>query len=214
MASSEEAFLRRQAASHPRRATAADAGRAADTLAAAFANDPVTSWLGRKDGKRDAGRRRMFGHLVDVLGLGGNELWTSDDFSAVALWVPPAFADLRIPIMEELRLLRTMIGFTGWGGLGRASAFRQVADRFHPKDQPHFYLMTLGVDPRFQGEGLGSSILAATLAHVDAQHLPAYLESSSPKNVPLYRRHGFEVTNEFRPRGDGPPVWGMWRPAR
>ncbi len=214
MASSDEAFLRRQAASHPRRATAADLGHAADTLTAAFRDDPVTSWLGRKDRWRDEGRRVLFGHLVEVLGLGGNELWLADDYSAVALWVPPAKADLRIPIREELRLLGTMIRFTGLGGLWRASAFRQVADRYHPKDQPHFYLMTLGVDPRFQGQGLGSSLLAATLEHVDAQRLPAYLESSSPKNVPLYRRHGFEVTNEFRPRSDGPPVWGMWRAAR
>ena len=214
MDNSDAIFLRRQAASNPRRAVVTDVARTADTLAAAFKDDPVTSWLGRKDTRRDEGRRAMFGHLVEVLGLGGNELWIADDYSAVALWVPPAQADLRIPILEELRLLRTMIRFTGLGGLGRASAFRQVADQHHPKDQPHFYLMTLGVDPRFHGQGLGSSLLAATLGHIDAQRLPAYLESSSPKNVPLYRRHGFEVISEFRPRGDGPPVWGMWRTAR
>lgn len=214
MASSEEAFLRRQAASNPRRATAADTARAAETLAAAFQDDPVTTWIGRKDVRRDAGRRAMFHHLVSVLGLGGDEMWIAPDYSAAALWVPPAQADLKIPVMEELRLLRTLVAFTGWSGLGRANAFRKAADHHHPKDQPHFYLMSIGVDPRFQGQGLGSAILAATLAHVDAQHLPAYLESSNAKNVPLYRRHGFEVTSEFRPVDTAPPLWGMWRAAR
>ena len=207
-------FRRKQAASHPRRATAADLRPAADTLTAAFSEDPVTSWLGRDDKRHVDGRRALFGHLVESLGLAGNELWLADDYSAVALWVPPARADLRIPIREELRLWCTMVRFMGLDGLWRARALRQVADEYHPKDKPHFYLMTLGVDPKFQGQGLGSAILAATLAHVDAQHLPAYLESSSPRSVPLYRRHGFEVTSEFRPRSDGPPIWGMWRAAR
>ena len=214
MSLSDEAFARRKLASQPRRATAADSTRAADTLAAAFADDPVTCWIGRKDARRDSGRRAMFGHLVNALGVPGNELWIVDDYSAAALWIPPAQADLKIGFAEELRLLRTMITFTGLTGLARANAFRKATEAHHPKSEPHYYLMTVGVDPKFQGQGLGSALLGATLEQIDRQHMPAYLESSSPKNVPLYRRHGFEVVNEFKPRADGPPLWGMWRKAR
>ena len=210
----DDAFARRQRAANPRRATVLDAPRAADTLAAAFADDPVTSWIGRKDARRDAGRRAMIGHLVTALGIAGNEPWIADDHSAAALWVPPTHADLKIPLLGELRLVRALITFTGWTGLARANAFRKAADAHHPKSEPHFYLMTIGVDPQFQGQGLGSALLGATLENIDAQHMPSYLESSSPKNVPLYQRHGFDVTSEFRPRADGPPLWGMWRKAR
>ena len=156
----------------------------------------------------------MFHFLVNNLGLPGNEVWTATDFSAAALWVPPENADLKQPFWQELKLIPTIISFTGIGGLSRVSAFRKVADANHPKTEPHFYLMSIGVDPRFQGQGLGSALLAATLSKIDAKRLPAYLESSSPKNVPLYRRHGFEVTQEFRPTEDAPPLWGMWRAAR
>jgi ribosomal protein S18 acetylase RimI-like enzyme len=214
MTSGDDVFARRQLASRPRRAVAADASRAADTLSAAFADDPVTSWIGRKDARRDIGRRGMFGHLVSALGIPGNELWIADDYSVAALWVPPGQADLKLKLLEEIRLIRTLVSFTGWTGLSRANAFRKATDAQHPKSEPHFYLMTIGVDPKFQGQGLGSALLGATLEHIDAQHMPAYLESSSPKNVPLYRRHGFEVMSEFRPREDGPPLWGMWRKAR
>jgi ribosomal protein S18 acetylase RimI-like enzyme len=85
-------------------------------------------------------------------------------------------------------------------------------DRYHPKE-PHWYLAMIGVDPSRQGQGLGAALLKATLAQVDEQGLPAYLESSNPANLPLYERHGFEVQGEIRP-GDGPPIIPMLRPAR
>jgi hypothetical protein len=52
------------------------------------------------------------------------------------------------------------------------------------------------------------------LHEIDAESLPAYLESSTPRSRALYQRNGFDVTGEMDlPRG-GPPVWLMWREAR
>ncbi len=210
----DEAFERRKRAANPKRATAADREQVIDCLAAAFANDPVMSWIGRRDAKRDRGRRAMFTFLVGKLGLPGNELWTASDYSAAALWVPPERADMKLPWWEELQMFPTIISFTSLSGLSRVDAFRKAADKHHPKTKPHFYLMTIGVDPRFQGQGLGSALLDANLAMIDAKGLPTYLESSNEKNVPLYKRHGYEVVNEFRPAPDGPMLWGMWREAK
>ena len=213
-ASSDEAFERRKRASDPRRATVADGERVIDCLTAAFASDPVMSWIGRRDAKRDQGRRAMFGFLVGKLGLPGNELWTAADYSAAALWIPPERADMKLPWWEEVRMFPAIVSFTGFSGLGRVDAFRKAAEKHHPKSRPHFYLMTIGVDPKFQGQGLGGALLDATLAKIDAKGLPSYLESSNEKNVPLYLRHGYEVTKEFRPVPGAPPLWGMWREAK
>ena len=57
----------------------------------------------------------------------------------------------------------------------------------------------IGVDPARQGRGLGSALMKHTLALCDAEGALAYLESSNPRNVPLYERHGFEVVGEIRP---------------
>lgn len=214
MAIDDAAFERRRLAANPKRATDADRERVIDCLSAAFAYDPVMRWIGRRDAKRDIGRRAMFTFLVGTLGIPGRELWTVEDYSAAALWIPPESADLKLPWWRELALLPTIITFTRFDGLSRVDAFRKAADAHHPKARPHFYLMTIGVDPKFQGQGLGSALLQATLAKIDERGLPCYLESSAPQNVPLYQRHGFEVTKEFRPAPDAPPLWGMWREAK
>jgi ribosomal protein S18 acetylase RimI-like enzyme len=82
----------------------------------------------------------------------------------------------------------------------------------HP-EAPHWHLAFVGVDPAHQGRGLGSALLRHTLARVDAERLHAYLESSNPANVPLYRRHGFEVIREIRVAGS-PAVIPMVRRPR
>jgi hypothetical protein len=42
------------------------------------------------------------------------------------------------------------------------------------------------------------------------RQLPAYLESSSERNLALYGRHRFEVTSKVA-IPDGPTIWPMWR---
>jgi ribosomal protein S18 acetylase RimI-like enzyme len=82
----------------------------------------------------------------------------------------------------------------------------------HPREQ-HFYLFFMAVDPRFQGKGLGSAILDATLRHIDQATMPAYLENSNPRNARLYERAGFVAWNNISPKG-APPLIPMWRAPR
>jgi len=91
-------------------------------------------------------------------------------------------------------------------------AVLEQMDQYHPKEL-HWYLPVIGVDPPSQGKGLGSALLQHALAECDRQHLPACLESSNPRNNPLYERHGFEVMGVIQ-SGDSPPVWPMLRKAR
>jgi ribosomal protein S18 acetylase RimI-like enzyme len=69
------------------------------------------------------------------------------------------------------------------------------------------------VDPTLQGQGIGSALLQHALARCDQDHTPAYLESSSPANLPLYQRHGFEVVGTIQ-AGSSPTFWPMVRQAR
>jgi len=80
---------------------------------------------------------------------------------------------------------------------------------YHPAE-PHWYLPLIGVAPAQQGHGYGSLLLEHAAERCDRERLPAYLESTSLRSVPLYRRHGFEVVGEIR-RGSAPPIFPMVR---
>jgi ribosomal protein S18 acetylase RimI-like enzyme len=70
-------------------------------------------------------------------------------------------------------------------------------DKYHPKES-HWYLPLIGVDPSHQGKGVGSALMKHALAACDRDGIIAYLESSNPRNVSLYERHGFEVIGEIQ----------------
>ena len=91
-------------------------------------------------------------------------------------------------------------------------ALLQAMDRNHPVE-PHWYLPMIGVDPAKQRNGYGSALLKHALRRCDGQHAVAYLESSSPKNVPLYERHGFELLGTIQV-GSSPPLFPMLRRPR
>ncbi len=201
---------RKRSAASPRRATLADAPKAARTLARAFATDPVVDYFVRADAQRPRALDQWFDFAVKRLGLPGKETWMADDASAVALWIPPPQDTMSLTLAQEVQALPMFLSVVSLARIGRMQRLRGVFDANHPK-APHWYLFFLAVDPEFQGQGLGSAILRATLAPIDAARADAYLEASSDKNVPLYLRHGFEIISEFRPEPTGPKLWGMWR---
>ena len=84
-----------------------------------------------------------------------------------------------------------------------------VLGKAKPKT-PHWYLAFVGTVPESRGKGLASGLISSVTEICDAENIPAYLESSSPDNVPLYERHGFRITGEAKIK-DGPTVPLMWR---
>jgi ribosomal protein S18 acetylase RimI-like enzyme len=91
-------------------------------------------------------------------------------------------------------------------------AVLEQMDQAHPTF-PHGYLPWFGVEAARQGKGRGSELLRNCLGFVDRDHLPVYLESPNPRNIPFYERHGFEVTGASQ-AGACPPVYSMLRSAR
>jgi ribosomal protein S18 acetylase RimI-like enzyme len=82
----------------------------------------------------------------------------------------------------------------------------------HPKE-PHWYLPMIGVDPKAQGQGLGGELMRHALARCDREKALAYLETANPRNIPLYRRFGFEVMDEIQV-GAAPRMTPMVRQPR
>lgn len=189
-------------------ATSEDAASAGRILAAGFADDPVLSWVMAEPGREQKLQAMFTTVFASTFGPGGGSLVTD---GAVAAWLAPPGQheddDGGVALVEEL----LTAGCTE-DDLGRLGALGAATSAVHPTE-PHWYLAMLATLPELRGRGGGSALLARSLERVDADGAPAYLESSNPRNIGLYERHGFAVTGRIDIPG-GPPMFPMWRPGR
>lgn len=180
----------------------ADRDEVISTLVSAFVDDPVERWLYPEPEQY----RAHFPEFVAAFAgeaFAQQSVWMLGEFSAVALWLAP---DTK-PDGDAITTV-----------LSRSVSPAQHADMFAVLEQmdeghptfSHWYLPWLGVRPVLQGTGLGGQLLRQCLTHVDADHLPAFLETPNPRTVPFYERHGFEVTGVAQ-AGACPPVTLMLR---
>ncbi len=190
-----------------REAGAVDVPGISRALGAAFADDPVMSWLARDSTRRPGILEGNFRLLLEEIWLQHEATFTAGDTAGAAIWDPPGKWSVSIP--RQIGLLPRALRV--WGrALPRALMTLAKIERGHPT-KSHYYLAVLGVEPRSQGRGLGSALMFPILHRCDLDRVPAYLEASSPRNRALYERHGFEVTKEFQVGAGAPPIWGMWR---
>lgn len=137
-------------------------------------------------------------------------IFMDDDGIGAAIWKAPT--KWKMPNGDLVRVMPAMLrafGIKAPRMIGALSAIEKV----HPKDE-HYYLEGLGTRQDMQSKGVGSAVISYTLDRCDAEGMPAYLESSNPRNVPFYARHGFEVTGEIVVGKGAPTVTAMWREPR
>jgi GNAT superfamily N-acetyltransferase len=132
--------------------------------------------------------------------------YVSADLCGAALWLPPAVQ----PNGEAVeRIFRETAKPEHLDDV--LATFEKMGE-WHPKE-PHWYLALIGVEPNAQGRGLGAELMRHGVARCDQDRALAYLETPNPRNIPLYRRFGFEVVGEFQV-GAAPLVTPMLRRPR
>ena len=148
----------------------------------------------------------LFGVLMEPYVEAG-VVWEDTDGRGCAAWIPPG----RIEVFETTDIVArdAIREVTDDGGV-RYSAFWEWIGA-HMPDEPIWFLDMVGVDPPFQGRGVGTALIGFGLARSEATGLPALLETATPRNVPYYERFGFRVLAEGDAPGGGPHVWFMRR---
>jgi ribosomal protein S18 acetylase RimI-like enzyme len=178
--------------------------QAIGTLVLAFAADPFVRWIYPEPAEyvlHFPSALAAFGGAAFAEGTA----WRLGDCSAVALWMRPGVE----PDGEAtLAHLRATVAPEKIDDL--LAVFAQMDDA-HPTTR-HWYLPWFGVDGALQAQGLGSKLMRLCLEIVDGDHLPAYLDSTNPRNISFYQRHGFAVTGQWS-AGACPPIISMLRDA-
>ena len=130
----------------------------------------------------------------------------TDDCAGAALWLPPNVhpdEDALGKIVE-----RTVAGSVR----GHLLTMLEQMGQYHPAE-PHWYLPLIGVDPAHQGKGYGGALLTHALQRCDRDRTLAYLESTNPRNITLYQRHGFTAIGQIQV-GTSPVMVPMVRHPR
>jgi ribosomal protein S18 acetylase RimI-like enzyme len=175
------------------------------TIIAAFLTDPVARWLCPEAHRYFS----LMDEFVDAFGgasfVHGSAYYV-DGYRGAALWLPP-----KVHPNEEtmMTVIKDVVPETR---LENALSIFEKMVSFHPAE-PHWYLPLIGVDPSHQARGYGSMLMKHALERCDRENKLAYLESSNPRNLSLYIRHGFELIGTIRV-ADSPPMFPMLRKAR
>jgi ribosomal protein S18 acetylase RimI-like enzyme len=176
-----------------------------NVITLAFAADPMARWA-TPDPVRYLARMPAVARAFGGNGFAHGSVHLAADGAGAAMWLPPGVQP------DGERLAELALANAPEDRLADLGAVLERMGDAHPRE-PHWYLPLIGVDPARRGEGIGAALLRHGLARVDADRLPAYLESSNPRNLDLYRRHGFEPLGTIQV-GSSPPIVPMLRRPR
>lgn len=187
----------------------ATAARVADVLGDAFLADPVLEWVLRGSDRQ----RRLTGLFASFVATArrrpGSLVLLADD-AAASVWLPPG--GWHAGLLEQARSLPAGARAVRTGAV-RGLRVEAVMARAHLAE-PHWYLHAVGARVAAQGTGVGPAVVQPVLDRCDDAGLPAYLESSNPRNYGFYERHGFVRTGLLPVPAGCPPLMGFRRPPR
>ena len=186
-----------------RRLTAHDVPSTAALLARAFLDNPCYMWMHPREGSRPADLRAFFErNLLWHLSL--DLTWVAlrgDRVAGTFTLEPPGGVKYGIARMLTHWVLPTLRqqGPMTVRRIAQADAAFRTRYRAFTEGRDYWHVHAVAVDPDYQGKGVGASMLthcmrelASLRSHATA---PVVLSTQREKNLPFYRRAGFELVN-------------------
>jgi len=184
--------------------------QAAEVLARAFLDDPVTVAVYRNFSPERRLRALAVDFTAEVLECvhRGYPLQIDMERNVIAAAVifPPRTYPL--PVLTQWMLLAKSIWGNGIYDVGSWLRWQEEVDKYRPS-RPHYYLEYLGVEPGLQGKALGSTLVKTLTSKADRERVGSYLENANARNISFYQRLGFDIVNEKEIIGVR--TWFMWR---
>jgi GNAT superfamily N-acetyltransferase len=164
-----------------------------DILTKSFDTNQSVNYIAKQDGKRLKRIRALMDYSFEVCYMFG-DVFLSDDRKACALILYPDKKKTTLKsILLDIKLIFSCIGVENIKkALVRESKIKQL----QPKTTM-YYLWFIGVDPEHQNEGIGSILLHEIINDSKNKQRPIYLETSTLKNLPWYKKYGFQIYNEL-----------------
>ena len=168
-------------------------------LANAFQDYPLFKCVIPDSNKR---QKKLHYALTMITRFGfkyGEVYATSSNYEGVILYLTPNSGEMTNWRWFRCGFFKVLIKL-GWKFLNDWNSIGEVVDQYRKKNAPfpHMYLMTIGVEPQFQGKGYGSMLIKSGLKRCDELNLPCYLETFKEKNVLIYKHLGFDLLDDYK----------------
>ncbi len=163
-----------------------------DILTKSFETNQSVNYIVKQDSKRLSRIRSLMDYSFEVCHSFG-DVFLSDDNKACALVLYPD--KKRTTIKSVLLDAKLILSCVGLENIKKTLAREAIIKKIQPKEQM-YYLWFIGVDPANQNTGIGSELLKELIEDSKLKERPIFLETSTLKNLPWYKKFGFNVYHE------------------
>jgi ribosomal protein S18 acetylase RimI-like enzyme len=165
-----------------------------EILARSFDGNESVNYLIPQDSKRTQRIRELMAYSFDLCRVWGKVV-ISENRKACALVI---FPDRKSTTALSLYLMgRLIFKSIGLSNVVKASRRENRVASNHPSI-PIYHLWFLGVLPEQQGRGTGSKLLGELLTEASSMNRPIYLETSTQRNIPWYKKHGLTIYGKIQ----------------
>jgi ribosomal protein S18 acetylase RimI-like enzyme len=185
------------------RATYSDKSFIVDILIRAFDNNNSVNYAIKQGKNRQKCLQRLMEYSFETCWQFGEIYYTPDRNAVVLLFTPEKKKISLTSIWRDTSLLLYSVKPHRIAGIVHREL---ILRKYYP--QHLMYLWYLGVEPQFQGQGVGSNVLKEVMRLADERGLPIYLETSTLINLAFYRKLHFVLFEKFN---DGVPLYMLHR---
>lgn len=162
-------------------------------LTQSFESNQSVNYIVKQDSKRLARISALMDYSFEMCYLFGDVLLSDDNTTCALILYPDRKKTSLKSIWLDIKLLIKCIGIFRIGkAIGREAKIKELQP-----NEMMTYLWFIGVDPKYQGLGKGSSLMNEIIDESNKLKRPIYLETSTIKNLPWYQKFGFEIYNEL-----------------
>jgi ribosomal protein S18 acetylase RimI-like enzyme len=175
------------------KATYEDKNLVLDILTESFDTNQSVNYIVKQDRSRAQRVRALMDYSFEVCYLFG-EVFLSNDKKACALILYPD--KKKTTLKSTLLDVKLILSCVGIRNIKKALTRESKIKKLQP-NEPMYYIWFIGVDPACQNSGIGTQLLNEVIDDSTKKQRPIYLETSTLKNIPWYKKFGFDVYNEL-----------------
>lgn len=162
-------------------------------LTASFADNKSVNYIVKQDSRRQLRVMRLMEYSFDTCNRFGEILLSNDKKACALILFPDKKRTTLQSIISDIKLI---IGCMGLLKAKKAMTREAIIRKIHPSI-PFAYLWFIGVHPAEQNKGIGSALLKEVIEKYYTDNRAIYLETSTEKNLPWYKKYGFKTYSEL-----------------